>query len=424
MTARTGLTASRCWPGAATWPDLHWTFQLLVQIGGKNSGSIPTLPAGSLCQRLPPRLEVERLVVDRCGVVFDAHFDHWTGHRCARLRGCQAKSGKRPAIIVPRNVRDIVSDLGYGPIVELEWWQSFQLGNLEITHVPSRHWGARMVRDMHRGFGGYVLRAGQHSLYHAGDTAYFEGFREIGERLRPEVALLPIGAYHPDSFRRVHTSPEDAVQAFLDLGACWMVPMHYGTFRLSYEPVDEPVERLKAEAIRRGIEKKVRVLEEGVTTFLEEDLGEASNLKGVILSSGGPRLAAEVEGPAILVTLPISQAARFQETNVRKTAFVLSITLLLGELCCAADTYQTGKIVKWDNGTYPDGKKTKAWIVYQVQGENLLYSIARHKETKPQMDPGEQIQYHVKGNQMTVVNAKGKKNKYQIVGQSQAPPAQ
>jgi len=106
---------------------------------------------------------------------------------------------------------------------------------------------------------------------------------------------------------------------------------------------------------------------------------------------------------------------------VRKPAFALLITLLLTSFAVAADTYQTGKIVKWDNGTYPDGKKTKAWIVYQMQGDNMLYSIARHKDTKPQMEPGEQVQYHVKGNQITVVSAKGKKNNYQIVGQSQAP---
>ncbi len=105
---------------------------------------------------------------------------------------------------------------------------------------------------------------------------------------------------------------------------------------------------------------------------------------------------------------------------MKKTAFALLIALLLTSFAIAADTYQTGKIVKWDNGTYPDKKKTKAWIVYQVQGDNMLYSIARHKETKPQMQPGEAVQYHVKGNEMTVVNAKGKKNNYQIVGQSQA----
>lgn len=107
---------------------------------------------------------------------------------------------------------------------------------------------------------------------------------------------------------------------------------------------------------------------------------------------------------------------------MRKVAFALLLILSLSCLAVADDVYQPGKIVKWDNGTYPQGDhKTKAWIVYQVQGDNLLYSIARHKETKAQMEPGEQVQYHVKGNQMTVVNARGKKEKYQIVGQSQAP---
>jgi hypothetical protein len=104
---------------------------------------------------------------------------------------------------------------------------------------------------------------------------------------------------------------------------------------------------------------------------------------------------------------------------MRKVAFALLLTFALTAIAIAADTYQTGKIVKWDNSTYPDGKKTKAWIVYQVQGDNMLYSIARHKETKPQMQPGDTVQYEVKGNQMTV-DDQGKKNKYQIVGQSQA----
>jgi L-ascorbate metabolism protein UlaG (beta-lactamase superfamily) len=106
-------------------------------------------------------------------------------------------------------------------------------------------------------------------VYHAGDTAYFEGFSEIGARLNPELALLPIGAYHPASFRNVHTSPEDALQAFVDLGARRMVPMHYGSFRLSYEPVEEPVPRLLSAAKVAGLEDRVCVLEEGVTKFFE-----------------------------------------------------------------------------------------------------------------------------------------------------------
>src|SRR5664280_1410437 len=79
---------------------------------------------------------------------------------------------------------------------------------------------------------------------------------------------FPSGLIIPIRFA-VHTSPEDAIQAFLDLDARWMVPMHYGTFRLSYEPVDEPVERLKADAKRSGIERKICVMEEGVTKFFE-----------------------------------------------------------------------------------------------------------------------------------------------------------
>jgi L-ascorbate metabolism protein UlaG (beta-lactamase superfamily) len=111
------------------------------------------------------------------------------------------------------------------------------------------------------------VRSRKHSLYHAGDTAYFEGFREIGRRLEPEVALLPIGAYHPPSFRAVHTSPEDAVRAFLELGSRWLVPMHYGSFRLSHEPIDEPLELLGEEARKAGLQERVVVLNEGVTKF-------------------------------------------------------------------------------------------------------------------------------------------------------------
>ena len=122
-----------------------------------------------------------------------------------------------------------------------------------------------MLKDFHRGFGGYVLRAGSHSVYHAGDTAYFDGFGDIGKILRPEIALVPIGAYDPPSFRNVHTSPEDALQAFADLGAQKMIPMHYGTFKLSHEPMEEPLQRLKAAAQAAEMRDKVVVLSEGET---------------------------------------------------------------------------------------------------------------------------------------------------------------
>ena len=243
-----------------------------LQIGAKNIVIDPNFAQWIfILKRLRrPGLRLRDLPPIDAVLVSHAHFDHL--HRPS-LRTIatltRRKSGKRPMIVVPRHLRDLVGDLGFSRVVELDWWQSCQLGNVEIVHTPSRHWGARVVKDVHRGYGGYVLRAGKHSVYHAGDTAYFDGFREIGARLRPELALLTIGANHPASFRNVHTSPEDAVQAFLDLGARWMVPMHYGSFRLSYEPVEEPVPRLLAAAREHGIERKVCVLEEGVTTFFE-----------------------------------------------------------------------------------------------------------------------------------------------------------
>jgi len=273
LTPRTGLTHK---PVLARRGELGVTFighsSFFLQIAGKNILVDPNFARWIfVLKRLRwPGLRLRDLPPIDAVLVSHAHFDHL--HRPslrAIARLSRWGSGRRPAIIVPRHIRDLIGDLGFGRIVELDWWQSLQFGNVEITHTPSRHWGARIIHDVHRGYGGYVLRSGHHSIYHAGDTAYFDGFREIGQRLKPEVALLPIGAYHPDSFRNVHTSPEDATQAFLDLGSRWFVPMHYGTFRLGYEPIEEPVLRLKQAARQRGIDRKICVLEEGVTRFFE-----------------------------------------------------------------------------------------------------------------------------------------------------------
>jgi len=199
-------------------------------------------------------------------LITHAHFDHL--HRPslrALVQHTKRWRGSAPTIVVPEHVFDLVSDLGFRDVVELNWWSSYLHRNVTITHVPSRHWGARILRDAHRGYGGYVLRDGKHSVYHAGDTAYFSGFREIGIRLAPQLALLPIGAYNPPSFRNVHTSPADATRAFVDLNARWMVPMHYGTFRLSHEPMDEPLQLLDDAARQAGVQDKVLVLPEGIT---------------------------------------------------------------------------------------------------------------------------------------------------------------
>lgn len=241
-----------------------------VQMGGKNVVIDPNFARWLfVLKRLRnPGLRIRDLPPIDCVLVTHAHFDHL--HRPslrAIARMTRRRSGRGPKIIVPRHVGEIVGRLGFREVVELDWWEEHTHHGLNVTHVPANHWGARMLHDFHRGFGGYVLRAGGQSVYHAGDTAYFDGFRDIGERLRPEVAMLPIGAYHPPSFRNVHTSPEDAVQAFRDLGARWLVPMHYGTFKLSHEPMDEPLRLLSHHSRRHGVHNQVAVLKEGVTRF-------------------------------------------------------------------------------------------------------------------------------------------------------------
>ncbi|HEV2731766.1 MAG TPA: MBL fold metallo-hydrolase [Terriglobales bacterium] len=271
MTPRTGRSYK---PKLVSNGELGVTFighaSFLVQMGGQNVVIDPNFARWLfVLKRLrQPGVQVGDLPPIDLVLVTHAHFDHL--HRPslrAIVQQTVRRRGISPTIVVPHHVFDLVSDLGFENVVELDWWNSYRHHGLTITHVPSRHWGARILRDSYRGYGGYVLRDGKYSLYHAGDTAYFSGFREIGRRLAPELALLPIGAYNPPSFRSVHASPADATRAFLDLNSRWMVPMHYGTFRLSHEPLDEPLQLLEQEAKAAGIEDRVLVLEEGVTQF-------------------------------------------------------------------------------------------------------------------------------------------------------------
>jgi L-ascorbate metabolism protein UlaG (beta-lactamase superfamily) len=263
----------------------HSTF--LLQIGGLNLIVDPVFASWLVVlHRLrKPGVAIRHLPPIDAVLLTHAHMDHLNLPSLRRIiRHTRKLTGKAPAAIVPWSVADLVADLGFSSVTQLEWWQSTQLGNVEVTLTPAKHWGARKMTDSHRGFGGYVLRSGSHSLYHSGDTGYFEGFHEIGRRYAPQIALLPIGAYSPDNFRSVHTSPEDALAAFADLGAQTMIPMHYGTFCLSAEPMDEPLPRLLAAADNAGIIKRMLPLSEGETRiFLHQ--GRQQNAPGTLTAS-------------------------------------------------------------------------------------------------------------------------------------------
>jgi L-ascorbate metabolism protein UlaG (beta-lactamase superfamily) len=186
-----------------------------------------------------------------------AHFDHF--HKPTLRKLPAPKIG-----IMPWGMGDLARNLGFHRIIELQTWESFSHADWKVTLTPCKHWGARTLRDHHRGFGGFVLEHQGRRIYHAGDSAYAETFKEIGRRCAPEIALLPIGACYPDSFRNFHLHPADALKVFRDLGARWFVPMHYGSFKLSFEDLEDPPRWLNQLAKRQGLSHNIRMLEEGL----------------------------------------------------------------------------------------------------------------------------------------------------------------
>jgi len=203
-----------------------------------------------------PGIELNALPEIDAVLVTHAHFDH-LDRKTLRL------VARDQPIVVPRNVGRLVQGLGFDRVHELDVWESMQLGSVRVTMTPAHHWGARMLADNHRGFGGFLLEIEGRTIFHCGDSAYFPGFSEIGRRQPVDIALMPIGAYDAPSKREVHMTPEDALRAFVELGAQTLVPMHYGTFPLSYEPVWEPPSRLIECAAADGLLDRVCFLREG-----------------------------------------------------------------------------------------------------------------------------------------------------------------
>jgi len=203
-----------------------------------------------------PGLEIHELPAIDLVLVSHAHFDHLD------KRSLRAVASNQP-IVVPEHVGDLVHNLGFDRVHELKRWESMELGSLRITLTPAHHWGARVLHDRHRGFGGFLIEYEGRTIFHCGDSAWFDGFEEIGARGKIDIALLPIGAYDAPTGRDVHMNPEEALKAFVALKAGVMIPMHYGTFRLGFEPMEEPPDRLLGHARALGIDHRIRLLKEG-----------------------------------------------------------------------------------------------------------------------------------------------------------------
>ncbi|HET8577851.1 MAG TPA: MBL fold metallo-hydrolase, partial [Methylomirabilota bacterium] len=162
-----------------------------------------------------------------------------------------------PLFLVPLGLKAWFAEHGMMHVEELDWWQSYEHGGLRFVCVPAQHFSQRnMVDGNTRLWASWAIVGVERRLFFGGDSGYFSGFRETGERLGPfDLAAIAIGAYKPaEIMKSVHTNPEEAVQAFLDLRARVLLGIHWGTFDMAEEPLDEPPVRMLAEARRRGIE--------------------------------------------------------------------------------------------------------------------------------------------------------------------------
>ena len=231
----------------------------LLRAAGRTLLLDPCLRGPRLLRRLcPVPLDLSGVDVDYV-LISHGHYDHLDLATLKGLRGpaLQALAPLRLGALIPGM-----------PVQEAGWYQRFDTGpGLEVTLLPAQHWHRRGLHDFNKAlWGSFRVQWGGRSLFFAGDTGYNGHFREIREQMGPvDFALLPIGAYDPPFIMQPsHLNPEEALRAFQDLQGGTMIPMHFGTFDLSDEPIGEPLRRLMA----AGAGQAIRVLDVGEVLFL------------------------------------------------------------------------------------------------------------------------------------------------------------
>jgi len=179
------------------------------------------------------------------------HYDHCD----VRTVGMLARRFD-PIVITPLGNAPLVRSTGMRRVEELDWWQDAKTASVPITLTPAHHFSARGPLDRNRAlWGGFVIVAGGRRIYFAGDTAYAPLFGDVRQRLGPiDLSLLPIGAYEPRWFMQsVHMNPAEAVQAHMDLESTESIGMHFGTFQMTTEGIDEPLRALEQARRLRNI---------------------------------------------------------------------------------------------------------------------------------------------------------------------------
>jgi N-acyl-phosphatidylethanolamine-hydrolysing phospholipase D len=233
-------------------PKITWVGHstLLVQIDGRyfltdpvwNSSIGPGSPfdPGRMNE---PGIDIEKLPQIDFVLISHDHYDHLDQQTIEKL-----SENKSIQFIVPLKVKEILEGWGIrNKIIELDWWDSTEVKGLQIVCTPAQHFSGRSLSRNTTLWASFVVKGKTKKFYFAGDTGYWKHFKEIGDEFGPiDLAAIPIGAYVPKEIMKyMHLDPVNAVEAFIDLKANNLVPIHYGTFPLSDEPVEEPPRLLK-----------------------------------------------------------------------------------------------------------------------------------------------------------------------------------
>ncbi len=253
-------SASITWIGHASF---------LLTLGGVHICIDPVLAQriGPTKRLSPPGINFGELPKIDIVIITHNHHDHLDAFTIKKL-------GSNPIYITPLGNGRVLKRLGAKEVRELDWWQKTAAGDIEVTIVPSRHWSMRTPWDRNETlWGGCLIQSADGTAYHSGDTGFFEGFDEIGQRAGAiDWAMLPIGAYEPRWFMEPqHMCPEESVRAYQMLRARHFLAMHWGTFRLTDEPVGEPPQRArKAWAEQESDESRLWILDVGETRPLSQ----------------------------------------------------------------------------------------------------------------------------------------------------------
>ena len=251
---------------------------LLLQINGVNiltdpqfsERASPVQWAGPK-RVVPPGIDLEALPHIDIVIISHDHYDSLDTNTVKKLRS--RTGGDKTSFFVPLGLKDWFQRIGINNVIEMDWWDEYQVDGLSIVATPMQHWGKRspFTRNEHL-WASWVIIDDGFRFYFGGDSGYSPHFQETGKRLGPfDLAAVPIGAYEPRWFmKNHHINPEEAVQAHKDLRSKKSVAIHWGTFMLTDEPLDEPPVKLKAALLEQGVsEDMFLILKHGETIVLD-----------------------------------------------------------------------------------------------------------------------------------------------------------